>query len=835
MSTEATQETFWSLLSEKKYIIYIPRIQRDYAQGRKDQQATQIRQKFIKDIFESLEKRKKLDINFVYGNVEEGQNGQRVFVPIDGQQRLTTLFLLYWYFASWSGNLNDANREILSRFQYETRFVSGEFCQRLVREVRVDLQQLNDLNSDTDLIDKIKDYYWFFNAYDNDATIKSMLVVLQDIHNTVKCIDDKSIFDTFFSLLSSKECPVTFLYLDIANLGLTDEIYIKMNARGKALTRYENFKAQLSSYLASKNKEFAEDFIKSLNGKWSRFFWNEEYRPVVTDSQNKETRTIVFDSQVLNLFRFIMWNEYLVNTDIDEKEKDGKMVRTMLDAIKSENEALFFNRLFIDEFRKTPKYCTDKSCVNEDAFYFVNKLLNALAKRKEEKKCLKFLDDNLYNKTFFDEESLFQRLIESKDPHLNNVEQVLLYAEFCFLVKYSDDDGSFCKDAELTDWIRVISNMANATLYNSVEDIYRSIRGIRRLIDNGYALNILDYLSSLCRRGYKQGSGFGFVDYQVMEECIKANLLKINSDWRKSVIDAEKSFLDNQIASILAFSGISDVYSSKMTEYEAQNAEDVRFKDGFAVLEQVVADDSYLRFFGDYLAKINLLFDKNRIKPELDDSSLLRRALLTYGGAECYMLQSSKTVYAFLDASHRDYGFKRLLRDDNCGRRKLFQNMLDDIDLNKSIAGQLEAIVSKASFDKNSEWKRYFVEMPELFSSDIYREPYKFIYRNDNGRILLLERKKTSSTNREYYSYVLHLKAKQLELPVKSYFTSYSEGTEKYVRFEDESGTEVQILYVVNYDNSQRNTFIARKNGKTILDGSMSDMLNYMKEHARQK
>lgn len=310
-SAEASRENFWSLLNEKKYTICIPRIQRDYAQGREEPEPTQIRQTFLKDVFESLRNNTTMDVNFIYGNIDMDKKGIQRFIPIDGQQRLTTLFLLHWYFATWAGKLTDANKEILNRFQYETRFITGDFCNRLVSDVKVNLKdqieqeikeeeekrkQKSDKKVRT-LTDVIKDYYWFFSAYDHDATIKAMLVMLQEIHDTVKGLEDRSVVDGFFDTLTASDGPINFLFLNIADVGLTDEIYIKMNARGKALTRFENFKAQLSGYLAKTDDVFSREFIGNINGTWSQFFWHEEYKPDVESKEDKKImkKAIVFD------------------------------------------------------------------------------------------------------------------------------------------------------------------------------------------------------------------------------------------------------------------------------------------------------------------------------------------------------------------------------------------------------------------------------------------------------------------------------------------------------------------------------------------------------------
>ena len=88
----ATQETFWGVIN--KYKICIPKMQRNYAQGRNESDVVQKRENLLNDIFNALTMKNKLDLNFIYGNIVDDK-----FIPIDGQQRLTTLFLVYWYFS----------------------------------------------------------------------------------------------------------------------------------------------------------------------------------------------------------------------------------------------------------------------------------------------------------------------------------------------------------------------------------------------------------------------------------------------------------------------------------------------------------------------------------------------------------------------------------------------------------------------------------------------------------------------------------------------------------------------------------------------------------------
>ena len=53
-------------------------------------------------------------------------------------------------------------------------------------------------------------------------------------------------------------------------LGLSDDLYIKMNARGKPLTAFENFKAWLVARIG--DNPLAAQFDADMNQKWMDFF-----------------------------------------------------------------------------------------------------------------------------------------------------------------------------------------------------------------------------------------------------------------------------------------------------------------------------------------------------------------------------------------------------------------------------------------------------------------------------------------------------------------------------------------------------------------------------------
>ena len=109
----------------------------------------------------------------------------------------------------------------------------------------------NDSHQKNSLSKTIKDCVWYFLSWGNDPTIQSMLTMLDSIHDNF-C--DKPYF--FARLTDSINPIITFLYLDLGEFKLTEDLYIKMNSRGKPLTTFENFKAKLEQHI---EKIFLED------------------------------------------------------------------------------------------------------------------------------------------------------------------------------------------------------------------------------------------------------------------------------------------------------------------------------------------------------------------------------------------------------------------------------------------------------------------------------------------------------------------------------------------------------------------------------------------------
>lgn len=256
--------------------IIIPIIQRDYAQGRRDPEIARVRSRFLDSLYDAVV-HDPITLDFVYGDIDE--NG--IMTPLDGQQRLTTLFLLHWY-AAKKACVPDEEAAFLSGFGYETRYSARYFCKELT-EFAPSFQVA--------LSDEIIDQAWFPLDWKKDPTISSMLVMLDAIDDKFREVDD--LWDRL------KSGAITFYFLPIKDMGLTDELYIKMNSRGKPLTRFEHFKAELERCIRLTDDEAAKRIMRKIDRDWTDMLWR--YR----DSGNGTPDDMVTDDEFLKYFRFI--------------------------------------------------------------------------------------------------------------------------------------------------------------------------------------------------------------------------------------------------------------------------------------------------------------------------------------------------------------------------------------------------------------------------------------------------------------------------------------------------------------------------------------------------
>lgn len=243
--------------------IEVPIFQRDYAQGRQSGPVERIRTDFLEVLHAAItsEDQGSVGLDFVYGEVRDG-----TLQPLDGQQRLTTLFLLHWYLASRSDHV--PRERGWTQFAYATRQSAEMFCESLADEPLS--------RSATQPSRWIRDQPWYQFLWRHDPTIQSMLVMLDAIHDRFSSIDATQAFER----LTDRGNPaVWFLLLPLSFLAAGGEgatgaegLYIKMNSRGKPLTPFETFKAHFEKTIQWSPR--ASEFALKADTDWSDLLWS---------------------------------------------------------------------------------------------------------------------------------------------------------------------------------------------------------------------------------------------------------------------------------------------------------------------------------------------------------------------------------------------------------------------------------------------------------------------------------------------------------------------------------------------------------------------------------
>ncbi len=129
MKSTILEGTLENLLKGKK--IEIPAMQRDYAQGRTDDGTNTVRKDFVDALWNILtsEQDVNMSLDLIYGCEESKESP--AFIPLDGQQRLTTLWLLHWFVASRTHHLAEI-KSYMQNFSYEVREAPRAFMSELL-------------------------------------------------------------------------------------------------------------------------------------------------------------------------------------------------------------------------------------------------------------------------------------------------------------------------------------------------------------------------------------------------------------------------------------------------------------------------------------------------------------------------------------------------------------------------------------------------------------------------------------------------------------------------------------------------------------------------------
>lgn len=479
--------------------VKIPMIQRDYAQGREDKK--ELREEFVDDLFKAIEKNEELKLDFIYGSIRNDK--EKTFLPLDGQQRITTLFLLYWFLLKTESKSNqDLEKKLLLKFSYETRNTARLFFQTLI-----------EFDFEGNPKESIQKSHWFKNSYQLDPTIISSLNMLDTIFHRYQSSTEKG-------NLVSRLNNIRFYVLPMNNFNLSDDLYIKLNARGKTLSPFENFKADLIGWL-NKQEEFTiirgdgkltrlEEIASKFDNDWAHLFWRNVNNFNI-EIEDKKVKSI--DSYFFKFIHRLLINDYIINF----KGSDILKNDIYIELTKKENKILFSNIDFYTknslvtlEFISNLQIILDFYSDKNNLEIISGALAPAWPVWEDGSKWSIFKDGSftMNDRMLFD--AINQYILTNSDAELN-IERFKEWIRIVWNLIIDPDIRSIEASKTVMTVIRNIShhsgNIYNSLIQNKIDDYIASINNIHKA--------------------------------QLQEEKIKAEKIMSSLEWEKAIIEAE--------------------------------------------------------------------------------------------------------------------------------------------------------------------------------------------------------------------------------------------------------------------------------------------------------
>lgn len=638
-NTNTKAMSFWKFMNDN--IIEIPIIQRDYAHGRLGKE--NLRKNFLADLKKALDnespyKDTSMKLDFIYGSIENGKLN-----PLDGQQRLTTLWLLHWYIALRAKQLSEVNCSIFRKFTYETRISSREFCENLC------MPEHFTNYSGNDIVGFIINQTWFYSAWKQDPTIQSMLRMLggtkvadkkgEDIIDGIEELfqnTNEDVFKDYWRLLTEKDA-IVFYHLPLSDFGLSDDLYIKMNARGKQLTGFENFKADIIGYITKQAQD--ETIEHSIRTEWEKLLDPENGIPIKLDtdwtdifwkSRSGDNRIDEIFFTFLNRF---FWNELFIATKPEDQES------YILDIGKGDESSTQENNnpsyKYLNNSDHPSDFDTTIAYEGLDIYRYYEGSIPLPFFQKLSKVLAGYHDYSVNNKMpicLWDNTFSFIPLYAEKNSNnieivnnsnekilkvttLNQVQRVVFFA----ICQYFNDSGVGNDDElSLKRWMRVVWNLVSGEDHNGLSQI-RNTQAMRTTMKFISELNshcVYESLSS-----YNKRLGNSDFDERCKEEIAKAKqIIDKNGNLRKYSGSCKKQ--DG-----------SDYQTWEEIIIDAENYAFFKGSIRFLFISDKETDEiEKLINWGDFDIKwtnVQKFFDQEGITPEYKKEAILLRALLS--------------------------------------------------------------------------------------------------------------------------------------------------------------------------------------------------------------
>ena len=373
------------------------------------------------------EKQNYCNVGFIYAYSDPEMPDR--YVLIDGQQRITTLFLILLALYVKENKEDDFKRtyfknEVL-KVDYKVREDSHEFLFNFVKHIL-------DGNNSIDILNK----YWYFTEYKHDTTIQSIRANYQTISNFINKHDLS---------LEYVEKYIEFWYFDTNKSKQGEELYLYMNSRGEIVSPNESIKANLLKRLS--NQEKHEWGTKWEN--WQNLFW--KYRQSNYNSD-------------LGIEEFLKWIKIIELTKIDKDKTSSKLIeaaRKIKDSKKINIEGLTLDK--IDKFFVAlEKILILKKDLNFNTLWLTGRNIQTIDYVKfipllmyvEKYPNFKTIDVIRFTR-FFQNVTRFDTV--SKNPYNSLVDGILLtnqflendYLDIVDLIKLSESYQNFLTDEEI--------------------------------------------------------------------------------------------------------------------------------------------------------------------------------------------------------------------------------------------------------------------------------------------------------------------------------------------------------------------------------------------------
>lgn len=489
--------TFESFIKEHK--IEIPAIQRDYVQGRDSTiEEKDKRDAFVDKLINAItnENVEQCHLEFIYG--AENKTAQS-FIPIDGQQRLTTLFLLHWVI--WQKSTDEAKDGFplasISGFSYETRLSSTSFCKNLVSQTLLPTKEEDNLRT---IIEKQP---WFSVEWKYDPTINAMLSMIDCIDRKTASFSAESISCMLNKICNYDTNVITFEELNMTEYDLTDSLYIKMNARGKQLTKFENWKSEFIKYLEEKlsnitveygekrpiqSSSYKDYFCYSIEHEWTDLFWSylkDDYLKLDEESQKKYYPVI--DKMFMNLFDTLCMYRYY---SITKRETDYVKISAV------DKRKLWQEQSFVDELIQTldTLHRIDHNTFFNDLFYISKEELPSTNERCKVR-LFRTQDTNMF------------KLCVNKGVEMELMDLLLFVA----LMKYCNKHHVSKVDDSLKAYMRNVRNHFESDIQN-----LRSRTMVQLNLRQSEFVKYNEYIENTLKKTYNLPSA----DECIIEDCV---------------------------------------------------------------------------------------------------------------------------------------------------------------------------------------------------------------------------------------------------------------------------------------------------------------------------